>query len=285
MSARPPRLFRVILPVDDLARADAFWERLLRVEIDRGVPGRHYLGTAGAIPVLVDKAAHARAHGHGASVFRPNPDWAYFRVPDLDAVWARAVELECPTSKHGEGPGIALRAWGDRSFYTYDPAGNPICLIDDVASEIPPERVKYSGRTTANLCNIALPTRSMGRSEAFFEELLQVDADGFVPNRHSFALVDCQLTLVDPVEHAKSHELPVPGFRPNPDLVYFAVSDLDACYERAQKLGMQAIEDDDEARPGIHTHVWGERSFYGLDPSENPICCVDDQTLYLGSTT
>jgi len=286
MSANPPpRLFRVVLPVDDLPRADAFWERLLGVEIDKAVPGRHYLCTAGAIPVLVDTVGHARAHGADAPGFRPNPDWVYFRVPDLDAVWERARQLGCPAPRDDEGAGISVRAWGDRSFYSYDPSGNPVCFIDDVASETPPARAGYTGHPTANLCNVVLPTRSMGRAEAFFEELLGVDADGFVPNRHMFLLDDCQLSLVDPIEHAKSHELPAPEFRPNPDTVYFAVADLDASFERAQKLGMPPLTDDHDVVQGIHTYPWGERSFSGHDPSGNPISFVDDKTLYLGSPT
>ena len=281
---RTPRLFRTVLPVDDLPRADAFWERLLGIEIDKAVPGRHYLRTAGAIPVLVDTIGHARAHGAEAREFLPNPDWIYFRVPDLDAVWERAVELGCPVSKDDEGRGISVRAWGDRSFYSYDPAGNPVCFIDDVASETPPGRARYMGRATANLCNVVLPTRSMGRAEAFFEELLGVDADSFVPNRHMFLLDDCQLSLVDPIEHAVAHGLPAPEFRPNPDTVYFAVPELDLAFERAQKLAMLPLEHDHDVVQGIHTYPWGERSFYGLDPSGNPVSLVDDQTLYLGSS-
>ena len=33
---------------------------------------------------------------------------------------------------------------------------------------------------------------------------------------------------------------------------------------------------------GIAQRPWGERSFYGLDPSGNPVCFVDDTTLYRG---
>ena len=173
---------------------------------------------------------------------------------------------------------------GDRSFYTRDPAGNPVCLVDDVRSETPPEKAKYMGSPIASLRNVILPTTSLGRAEAFFEELFQLEADSFVPNRHFFYLESCQLSLVNPAEHARAHDLdPDQPFRPNPDLVYFAVSDLDASFERAQKLRMQKIPDDADLVDGIHTYPWGERSFYGVDPSGNPICFVDDQTLYTGA--
>ena len=71
-------------------------------------------------------------------------------------------------------------------------------------------------------------------------------------------------------------------FLTNPELVYFGVSDLDATYERSQKLEMQSLPDS-HVGEGIGTRPWGERSFYGLDPSGNPICFVDDRTLFTGS--
>ena len=86
---------------------------------------------------------------------------------------------------------------------------------------------------------------------------------------------------MNPIEHSKSHELAQNDFRPNPELVYFGVSDLDASYERAQKLRMKSVLDD-HVGEGIQLRPWGERSFYGLDPSGNPICFVDDQTLFTG---
>ena len=67
-------LFRVILPVEDLERADTFWDRILGLPIDQGVPSRHYIQTGGAILVLVDASEHGGRH-------TPNPEWLYVRVP------------------------------------------------------------------------------------------------------------------------------------------------------------------------------------------------------------
>ncbi len=236
-------LFRVILPVADMKQADAFWSRMLGTAVDPVVSTRHYLKTAGAILALVHPGEHGRAH-------RPMPDWTYFRVPDLDATRGRARELGCPASKDDEG------------FHTHDPFGNPICFIDDPGTPI------------ANLCKVILPTQSLGRAEAFFEALLETPADTFVPNRHVFRCDSCELALVNPSERE---------FRPNPELVYFAVRDLDATYERARKLRMPRLDDDDVGE-GIRQRPWGERSFYGVDPSGNPICFVDDTTLFVGSS-
>jgi predicted enzyme related to lactoylglutathione lyase len=268
-------LFRVILPVDDMGRADAFWSRMLDLTVDPVVSTRHYLHTAGAILALVDPREHGRRH-------RPMPDWTYFRVPDLDATFARAQELGCPTSGVGEADEIRVREWGDLSFYTYDPFGNPVCFVDDARSESPPEVQRYAGKPIANLCKVILPTTSMGRAGAFFEELLELSADTFVPNRHFFRCDGCELALVNPHEHAIAHDLPQREFRPNPELVYFAVADLEAACERARKLGMRPLADDDVGE-GIRTRPWGERSFYGQDPSGNPICFVARETKFTGS--
>lgn len=270
-------LFRIVVPVPDMAKADAFWGSLLELDVDPVVSTRHYLNTAGAILALVNPAEHGRSHS-------PSPDWLYFRVPDLEATYARAKELGCGEPDGYEGEGIQEWPWGDRSFYTHDPFGNKICFVDDVRSETPPALARYQGKPGPNLYKTILPTTSLGRAAAFFEELLGLEVDASVPNRHFVYCDSCVLALVNPIEHARGHGMETLEFRPNPEVVYFGVSDLDGIYERAQKLGMKPIpQQDDPVGIGIEQRPWGERSFYGLDPSGNPICFVDDQTLFTGS--
>jgi predicted enzyme related to lactoylglutathione lyase len=117
----------------------------------------------------------------------------------------------------------------------------------------------------------------MERADAFFEELLQLEPNTTQPNHHLFPTASCELVLAKPIEQAPAE------FRPNPEMVYFAVSDLDAAWERAQKLSLEPVGDS-QMGEGIQQRVWGERSFYGRDPSGNPICLVDDKTLYTGSS-
>ena len=134
----------------------------------------------------------------------------------------------------------------------------------------------------ADLFRVTLPVNDLERADAFWSTLLELEIDRGVPSRHYIRTGGAILVLVDTTEHARMHGLEPKKFRPNPDLVYFAVSDLDATFERAQKLGMPPLPDDDVVQ-GIHTYPWGERSFYGLDPSGNPICFVDERTSYTGS--
>ena len=124
------RLFRVIVPVADLDRAQVFYEELLQVEGLRVSPGRHYLHCGGTIVALVNPVADG---DEGEAV--PLPDHLYFAVADLEAAFARAERLGGLAEGQGDGNlplgEIATRPWGERSFYLRDPFGTPLCLVDE----------------------------------------------------------------------------------------------------------------------------------------------------------
>jgi predicted enzyme related to lactoylglutathione lyase len=65
--------------------------------------------------------------------------------------------------------------------------------------------------------------------------------------------------------------------------LYFTVKDLDAIFERAKSLGGLSAETvHDAPGGGIVVRPWGERSFYALDPWSNPLCFVEEGTVYTG---
>ena len=65
--------------------------------------------------------------------------------------------------------------------------------------------------------------------------------------------------------------------------LYFTVRDLDAAFERARTLGCLSREDvHDAPGGGIVVRPWGERSFYAEDPWKNPLCFVEEGTVYTG---
>lgn len=65
--------------------------------------------------------------------------------------------------------------------------------------------------------------------------------------------------------------------------LYFTVSDLDAAFERAKALNCLSQETvHDAPGGGIVVRPWGERSFYALDPWGNPLCFVEEGTVYTG---
>jgi predicted enzyme related to lactoylglutathione lyase len=72
--------------------------------------------------------------------------------------------------------------------------------------------------------------------------------------------------------------------RSNPEHVYFAVPDLEAVFKRAETVGGLSKEMGDGQLPmgSIARRPWGERSFYMHDPWGNPLCFVDEQSVYRG---
>ena len=124
------RLFRVILPVNDIGRAAPFYAELLGTSGGRVAPGRHYFDCGGVVLAVVDP----RADGDEA-VPRPNFEHVYFAVPDLEVVFERAKRVGGLSTETGDGNlpmgTIARRPWGERSFYMHDPFGNPLCFVDE----------------------------------------------------------------------------------------------------------------------------------------------------------
>ena len=121
-------LFRIILQVDDLDKAEEFYGKLLG---DRGrrIPraGRHYIDCGPVILALVNVIDEGLQP-------KPLPDNIYFSVSDLETFHARAAELGCLSTEdvHGDMAGdIVKRPWGERSFYVNDPWGNPLCFVDE----------------------------------------------------------------------------------------------------------------------------------------------------------
>jgi predicted enzyme related to lactoylglutathione lyase len=65
--------------------------------------------------------------------------------------------------------------------------------------------------------------------------------------------------------------------------LYFTVKNLEAAFERAKELGCLSQESvHDAPGGGIVVRPWGERSFYAEDPWGNPLCFVEEGTVYTG---
>ena len=116
---------------------------------------------------------------------------------------------------------------------------------------------------------IAVPVDDISAARAFYETVLGVPADDTVPTRIYFHCDDVIVAIIDwGVDHRGD-------LAPHSENLYFAVSDLEAVYERAQTAGARITS-------AIETRPWGERSFYCLDPDGNALCFVDETTLFLG---
>ena len=65
--------------------------------------------------------------------------------------------------------------------------------------------------------------------------------------------------------------------------LYFTVKDLESIFDRAKSLGALSRESvHDAPGGGIVVRPWGERSFYVEDPWKNPLCFVEEGTVYTG---
>ena len=116
------KLYRVILPVGDIAEAARFYETLLDLAGQRVSPGRHYISAGEVILALVD----LRADGQERDP-RPNQEHVYFSTSDLVEARARAVTVRPST-----GPTeIRDMPWVERSFYLTDPWNNPLCIVEE----------------------------------------------------------------------------------------------------------------------------------------------------------
>ena len=124
-TADVPSLFRLNVEVGDLERAAQFYGKLFGLAGRKQAGARCYL-TCGPVTLqVVDVSSHGKPH--------PAAKALYFTVKDLEAVFARAQELKCLSKEdvHGtSGGAIAVRPWGERSFYAEDPWRNPLCFVE-----------------------------------------------------------------------------------------------------------------------------------------------------------
>jgi predicted enzyme related to lactoylglutathione lyase len=125
------------------------------------------------------------------------------------------------------------------------------------------------------LYRVILPVTNIAKAESFYSALFQLDGERVSPGRHYFDLGGTIMALYDPVADGDQLE---DGWRQHPNqYIYIAVADLESACDRAKQAGATMLSEEIETMP------WGERLFYARDPFNNPICLVDDQTLFMGS--
>ena len=121
------------------------------------------------------------------------------------------------------------------------------------------------------LFRVILPVPDIDRAARVYGHLLGIPGERVHDSRHYFDCGGTLLACLDPRLEGWERDAV-----PNPELLYFAVDDLEAVYARAREAGCRCRED------GIATRGWGERSFYAHDPFGNPICFVDASTVFTG---
>lgn len=127
----------------------------------------------------------------------------------------------------------------------------------------------------ARLYRVIVPVRDVEVAAAFYAALFGSPGERVSPGRHYFDLGGTILAVYDPV--ADGDEPGAWSHHPN-QYVYVAVDDVDEAFARAGRLGATLESQRVETMP------WGERLFYARDPSGNPICLVDADTVFLGGS-
>ena len=122
---------------------------------------------------------------------------------------------------------------------------------------------------STRLFRFIIPASDIEDATIFYSAILEQPGKRVSPGRHYFGCGNAILACVDPRADGDAWDA-----KPNPDHVYLAVDDLDACYNRVSGRPNGAI-----LRP-IETRSWGERSFYCTDPFGNKLCFVDESTTF-----
>jgi len=110
---------------------------------------------------------------------------------------------------------------------------------------------------------------------SFYAKLLGIEGRRQAGSRCYFECGPVTLQVLDVSSECQPH--------PAAKALYFTVNDLEAVYERAKPLNCLSREEvHDAPGGGIVVRPWGERSFYALDPWRNPLCFVEEGTVYTG---
>lgn len=110
---------------------------------------------------------------------------------------------------------------------------------------------------------------------AFYSKLFGVTGRRQAGSRCYFECGPVVLSVLDVSKSRQPH--------PSPKALYFTVKNLEAAFDRAAALGCLGREDvHDDASGAIVVRPWGERSFYVEDPWKNPLCFVEEGTVYTG---
>lgn len=126
---------------------------------------------------------------------------------------------------------------------------------------------------TPRLYRVVIQVSSVEQAARYYAALFGAEGRRVSPGRHYFDVGGVVLACFDPRADGDDFDA-----APAADHVYFAVADLEAVHDRAS-VGHGA---DGGAPTPITTMPWGERSFYVTDPFGNPLCFVDEGTVFTG---
>lgn len=134
---------------------------------------------------------------------------------------------------------------------------------------------KNGGSDVPSLFRINVEVGDLDKAAEFYGELFGTGGRKQAGSRCYFTCGPVTLQVVDVSASGKPH--------PAAKALYFTVKDLDAIFARAKTLGCLSNDDvHGESGGGISVRPWGERSFYAEDKWHNPLCFVEEGTIYPG---
>jgi catechol 2,3-dioxygenase-like lactoylglutathione lyase family enzyme len=117
---------------------------------------------------------------------------------------------------------------------------------------------------------------NLDKATSFYTNLLGVQGRKQAGSRCYFSCGPVTICVLDVSRNGQPH--------PAAKALYFTVRNLEAAFDRAKALGCLSREDVHDAQGGgIVVRPWGERSFYVEDPWGNPLCFVEEGTVYTGN--
>jgi len=134
---------------------------------------------------------------------------------------------------------------------------------------------KAAERDVPSLFRINVEVGNLDQAAEFYGTLFGLEGRKQAGSRCYFTCGQVTLQVVDVSSVGKPH--------PAAKALYFTVKDLDAVHARAKALGCLSEEDVHGVSGGsISVRPWGERSFYAEDRWRNPLCFVEEGTIYPG---
>ena len=124
---------------------------------------------------------------------------------------------------------------------------------------------------TTRIFRVIVPVSDIERAATFYGNVLGSLGPRISPGRHYFFCGEVILACFDPFADGDTFDA-----KTNPDHLYIATGDLEGAYARALEAGAGP----DRVPSGIEARPWGERSFYITDPFGNPLCFVDEKTIF-----
>ncbi|QOR67924.1 VOC family protein [Cytobacillus suaedae] len=121
------------------------------------------------------------------------------------------------------------------------------------------------------LYRVIIPVSDINLATLFYQKVLNLEGNRVSDGRHYFDCGGTILACFDPKADGDEFEA-----RPNPDHVYLATVNLEETYTNIKNWNASLIVDP------INTQPWGEKTLYVKDPFGNPLCFVDEKTVFTG---